>query len=116
MPRRRLTADAPSDAGRACHPTSGPTWPDERLLDLRICQLGVTIEGSVLEARIAELQRELDARGLTLQAALLAVGGMVLARRRARRRDSVLPRASRASSSSNARRCSRSKAARRSGA
>ncbi len=40
-------------------------WPDEKLLDLRICQLGVTIEGSVLEARIGELQRELAERGLT---------------------------------------------------
>jgi hypothetical protein len=40
-------------------------WPDEKLLDLRICQLGVTIDGSVLETRIAELQRELAERGLT---------------------------------------------------
>ena len=31
-------------------------WPDEKLLDLRINQLGVTIEGSVLEDRIAALQ------------------------------------------------------------
>jgi len=42
-------------------------WPDERLLDLRICDLGVTIEGSVLETRLADLQRELDARGLVFQ-------------------------------------------------
>jgi hypothetical protein len=39
-------------------------WPDERLLDLRICQLGVTIEGSLLEARIAELATELQNREL----------------------------------------------------
>ena len=70
------------------------SWPDEKLLDLRMSQLGVTIEGSVLESRIAELQRELDARGLRVPAALLAVGRMVLARRRAGRRDPVLPRAS----------------------
>ena len=43
------------------------SWPDERLLDLRICDLKVTIEGSALEARIGELQRELDERGLTFQ-------------------------------------------------
>ena len=43
------------------------TWPDETLLDLRICDLGVTIAGSVLESRFAELQRELDARNLTFQ-------------------------------------------------
>ena len=42
-------------------------WPDEKLLDLRISQLGVTIEGSALEPRIAELQAELDARGLAFQ-------------------------------------------------
>jgi hypothetical protein len=43
------------------------TWPDDTLLDLRVCQLGVTIEGSSLEPRLAELQRELDARGLSFQ-------------------------------------------------
>ena len=41
------------------------SWPDEKLLDLRICDLGVTIEGSALESRIAELQSELANRGLT---------------------------------------------------
>jgi hypothetical protein len=41
------------------------SWPDEKLLDLRICDLGVSIEGSVLEPRIAQLQSELAARGLT---------------------------------------------------
>ncbi len=39
-------------------------WPDERLLDLRMDHLGVTIEGSALQERIAALQSELDARGL----------------------------------------------------
>jgi hypothetical protein len=37
---------------------------DEALLDLRVCELGLTIEGSVLEDRIAELNHELEARGL----------------------------------------------------
>ncbi|HEY7059105.1 MAG TPA: putative zinc-binding metallopeptidase [Vicinamibacterales bacterium] len=41
------------------------TWPDERLLDLRLCQLGVSIEGSPVEPRLAELQQELQERGLT---------------------------------------------------
>jgi hypothetical protein len=40
-------------------------WPDEKLLDLRINQLGVTIEDSALQDRIAALQTELDARGLS---------------------------------------------------
>lgn len=39
-------------------------WPDEKLLDLRLAQLGVTIEDSVLADRIAALQQELDALGL----------------------------------------------------
>jgi hypothetical protein len=42
-------------------------WPDEKLLDLRICDLRISIEGSVLEERITDLQKELDARGLTFQ-------------------------------------------------
>jgi len=40
-------------------------WPDERLLDLRINQLGVSIEGSALETRLADLRAEIEARGLT---------------------------------------------------
>jgi hypothetical protein len=43
------------------------TWPDEKLLDLRISQLGLSIEGSPVEPRLAELQAELDARGLAFQ-------------------------------------------------
>jgi Putative zinc-binding metallo-peptidase len=43
------------------------SWPDERLLDLRMSQLGVTIEGSPLEARIGVLQRELQSRGLVFE-------------------------------------------------
>jgi hypothetical protein len=39
-------------------------WDDERLLDLRLCDLDVRIEGSGLEDRIAELYRDLEARGL----------------------------------------------------
>jgi hypothetical protein len=38
--------------------------PDERLLDVRMCDLGVTIEGTEIEQRIAQLNTELDARGL----------------------------------------------------
>ena len=41
------------------------SWPDERVLDLRVCQLGVSIEGSALEPRIQELEAEVQSRGLT---------------------------------------------------
>jgi hypothetical protein len=50
---------------RVLPPEEWQEWPDDRLLDLRMCQLGVSIENSVLAQRIAELQQELDARGLT---------------------------------------------------
>src|SRR6185437_11884605 len=50
---------------RVLPPEEWAEWPDEKLLDLKICQLGVSIEGSVLADRIAELQRELEARGMT---------------------------------------------------
>src|SRR5690242_21803872 len=39
-------------------------WPDDKLLDLHMCQLGVQIEGSTLEPIVAELDRELVTRGL----------------------------------------------------
>ena len=39
-------------------------WPEDKLLDLRMCDLRVRIEGSVLEDRIAQLHRELAARKL----------------------------------------------------
>jgi len=44
-----------------------PDWvrlPDEKLLDRRLCDLGLTIEGTALEARIARLHRELARAGL----------------------------------------------------
>jgi hypothetical protein len=45
-------------------PDDWPTWPDERLLDVRICDLNLTIKGTPLAARIRALNRELRARGL----------------------------------------------------
>ena len=42
-------------------------WPDEKLLDLRMSDLGVTIEGSALEKRIAELEQELAERGIVFR-------------------------------------------------
>jgi putative zinc-binding metallo-peptidase len=48
-------------------PDAWASWPDDKLLDLRICQLGVTIEGSALEPRIAEVVRELHERGIAFE-------------------------------------------------
>ena len=82
-------------ARRVIPPDEWAGWPDEKLLDLRISELGVTIEGSAArEPRIAELQAELDARGPDISAAFLVIGRMVLARWRPRRGDPLLPRAS----------------------
>ncbi len=43
------------------------SWPDERLLRLRLKDLGVTIEGTWLQGRLEELYRELDRRGLRIR-------------------------------------------------
>ena len=47
--------------------TTEPEWVsygDEKLLDVRLCDLGLAIEGTELEQRIAQLDSELDARHL----------------------------------------------------
>jgi len=47
-----------------------PDWvdlPDEELLKLRICDLGLKLEGTVLEQRIERLYRELEARGIPVR-------------------------------------------------
>ena len=41
------------------------TWPDDKLLDLRIADLNLAIEGSALEPRVAQLHAELAGRGLS---------------------------------------------------
>jgi putative zinc-binding metallo-peptidase len=49
-----------------------PYWAalkDDELLGVRICDLGVRIEGSELEERVQKLQGELSARGLGMQPA-----------------------------------------------
>jgi hypothetical protein len=60
--------DPPRGARRAS-PRRPPwvTLTDEQLLDLRMCDLGVTIEGSVLAKRIAQLHDELAGRGIVFR-------------------------------------------------
>ena len=92
------------------------TWPDERLLDLRVCQLGVSIEGSTVEPRLAELDQELQARGLTAFARTTGCrtnGSRPTACRASPSRSTSRTRDSR---SSSAPRCSKWKVARPSGA
>jgi len=45
-------------------PADWASWTDEQLLAVRMCDLGLTIEGTTIEPRIAELNAELQARGL----------------------------------------------------
>ncbi len=40
------------------------SWPDEQLLEVRLCDLGVSIGGTEVEARIAQVNAELEARNL----------------------------------------------------
>jgi hypothetical protein len=40
------------------------SWPDDKLLDLRISDLQIALEESAIEPRLAQLQAELAARGL----------------------------------------------------
>ncbi len=47
---------------RATYPWA--TWSKEKLLDVRLCDLGLAIEGTVLERRIEQLWGELERRNL----------------------------------------------------
>jgi hypothetical protein len=49
---------------RADVPADWPELPDEQLLNLRLADLPLQIEGTVLEGRIAQLRSELEARDL----------------------------------------------------
>ena len=40
------------------------SWSDEQLLEVRLCDLGLSIEGTDIEQRIAQLDAELKARGI----------------------------------------------------
>jgi hypothetical protein len=62
--------DAPSPSSAPL--PAEPSWAsarDEELLAMRVCDLGVRIEGSELEPRIAQLHEELAARAIALKPA-----------------------------------------------
>ena len=54
---------APADP-EPLKPADWTTFSDEKLLDVRMCDLGLTIAGTELEPRIAQIDAELGARGL----------------------------------------------------
>jgi hypothetical protein len=62
--------DRSAEGAKAGRKRLRPSWvklTDEQLLDLRMCDLGVTIEDSVLQKRIAQLSEELAERGITFR-------------------------------------------------
>src|SRR6478735_6990033 len=64
-----LAAETPAVALPAVVPWTPPPWvafKDEELLAMRVCDLGVRIEGSELEPRIRQLHDELVAHGIKL--------------------------------------------------
>ena len=59
-----------SDTAATSALPGSPAWatlPDEELLDLRLCDLHVTIAGSWLEERVSGLNAELESRGLAFR-------------------------------------------------
>jgi hypothetical protein len=61
------TAATSPAAERSSAPPAWAELPDDALLDVRLCDLGVTIDGSWIEPRLATLFDELSARGLTFR-------------------------------------------------
>ena len=65
-----MTTPSPPSALQSRPSPVGEDWsdlPDEQLLDVRFSELGLTIQGSWLEARIGLLYEELAARGLSFR-------------------------------------------------
>jgi hypothetical protein len=60
-------ADTPAADSEPLKTVDWTTLPDETLLDVRMCDLKLSIEGSDLEPRIARLNSELAARGLNFK-------------------------------------------------
>jgi hypothetical protein len=53
-----------ASADRPLKTVDWASLPDDKLLDVRMCDLGVTIEGTEIETRIAAVNAELAARGI----------------------------------------------------
>ena len=64
MSGEKRTSSDPSGESRRSPEPAWADWPDEKLLDLRMCDLDVRIEGGDLEGRIAHLYGELKDSGL----------------------------------------------------
>ena len=58
--------DSPAADDRVA-PPEWASYSDDQLLQVRMCDLGVTLSGTDLEVRIAQIGAELDARGLAFR-------------------------------------------------
>jgi hypothetical protein len=58
-----MTETAPVESRHDAEPVWA-TWPDEQLLDLRLCDLGLRIEGTELASHIGQLFAELEAHNI----------------------------------------------------
>jgi hypothetical protein len=67
MSGRRKAIAYPAGASGPAPEPPWADWPDEKLLDLRMCDLDVRIEGTDLEARVQQLYGELRDRGLSFR-------------------------------------------------
>jgi hypothetical protein len=61
------TPDEPPDPSRPVPPAEWESWDDERLLDLRMCDLGLRVRGSFVEPFLRQVRGELRLRGLRLR-------------------------------------------------
>jgi len=59
--------DTPAADAEPLKPVDWTTLSDEKLLEIRMCDLKLSIEGTELEGRIAQLNTELEARGLVFK-------------------------------------------------
>ncbi len=69
MAGERKTILTQSTRPKACRSSRGrrfvwADWPDEKLLDMRLCDLGVGVEGPLLKPCLAQLYQEIDRRGM----------------------------------------------------
>jgi hypothetical protein len=66
-PAARASGPSAAPARRRLPASEWEHWDDEQLLDLRLCDLDLRVEGSVLEERVAQLYAELEASGLAFR-------------------------------------------------
>ena len=61
-PARRTSSGAARSSSSGRGEPFWASYDDERLLDVRMCDLGVTLEGSALEPQLDQLRAELAGR------------------------------------------------------